>query len=212
MQGGFLLPVVHAPSEPVLYEYVKDRNLQSQWFLLETLVNYSLKCKRYSFSIDTLLALHHSSSVYLDDMPGKLRVTQNHIQNSKHTTPDPHDVSNLLFEYVSYLNRNFAEHRPTQLAAFALWRLTWIHPFNECNGRTARAFAYLVLCAKIGAWLPGKKTIHELIRRNERDYYDSLERADAAFAENGVFNVDQLEEFVKRILFNQIESVPENGQ
>jgi Fic family protein len=31
-------------------------------------------------------------------------------------------------------------------AAYALCRLNWIHPFAGGNGRTARAFSYLIIC------------------------------------------------------------------
>ena len=38
----------------------------------------------------------------------------------------------------------------SQLAAFTLWRMCWIHPFIEGNGRIVRAACYYVMCVKAG--------------------------------------------------------------
>jgi fido (protein-threonine AMPylation protein) len=51
------------------------------------------------------------------------------------------------------------ESAPTALSAFVLWRLNWIHPFDDGNGRTARALAYLVACCRLGFDLPSKHPI-----------------------------------------------------
>ncbi|HET9282483.1 MAG TPA: Fic family protein [Candidatus Angelobacter sp.] len=45
------------------------------------------------------------------------------------------------------------------LAAYVIWRLNWIHPFADGNGRTSRALSYLVLCTRLGERLPGTVTI-----------------------------------------------------
>lgn len=66
------------------------------------------------------------------------------------------------------------------LAAYVLWRLNWIHPFVDGNGRTSRAVSYLVLCVKLGCPLPATRTIPERIAANKKRYYDALEMADAA--------------------------------
>jgi len=62
----------------------------------------------------------------------------------------------------------------------ALWRLNWIHPFIEGNGRTARAACYYLLCVKHGAILPGRKIVPERIRENREPYYAALKSADTA--------------------------------
>lgn len=54
----------------------------------------------------------------------------------------PHfdDVPKLVDQFISVAHENWdvAEH-PTMLAAYVFWRLNWMHPFIESNGRTARA-------------------------------------------------------------------------
>lgn len=202
------MPALYQKSNPKLYEYIKDRNLQSQWFLLETLVEHSVQSKDYKITLEVLLALHFSSSVLLDDTPGALRTGFNHIHKSKHIPPAPNEVRQLLFECMDHVNTNFHSSNPFHLAAYTLWRLTWIHPFNECNGRTARAACYLILCKKFERWLPGKSTIHEIIRENENGYYLGLESADRALAEHGIIDVALLEEYIYRLFYKQITSIP----
>jgi Fic family protein len=67
-------------------------------------------------------------------------------------------------------------------AAYILWRLNWIHPFAEGNGRTARAVAYLVLSVQFGRELPGEITLVERMSQRKRDYWHALEAADRAWA------------------------------
>ena len=83
-----------------------------------------------------------------------------------------------MADFFDYLEKNWDVQDAIHLAAFSLWRICWIHPFEEGNGRTARATCYLVLCAKLGFWLPGTNTIFTQIRADNRSYYDALSSAD----------------------------------
>jgi Fic family protein len=44
-------------------------------------------------------------------------------------------------------------------AAFALWRLNWVHSFKNGNGRTARAFAYWCLLRSTRRCFAGVPTV-----------------------------------------------------
>jgi Fic family protein len=88
-------------------------------------------------------------------------------------------------------------------AAYALWRLNWIHPFVEGNGRTARAACYYLICMKHGGLLPGKKIVPERIRENRRPYYDALQKADLAW-EDGRIDVTILAEYLAVLLKGQL--------
>src|ERR1039458_10228474 len=77
------------------------------------------------------------------------------------------------------IHENWTIHNhPTTLAAYALWRLNFIHPFIEGNGRTARAACYYLICMKAGKLLGGRKTVPERIRENRDPYYAGLHAAD----------------------------------
>ena len=43
-----------------------------------------------------------------------------------------------------------------EVAAYALWRLNWIHPFVNGNGRTARLFSYFLMTMRAGDILSGE--------------------------------------------------------
>jgi fido (protein-threonine AMPylation protein) len=48
-----------------------------------------------------------------------------------------------------------------------MWRINWIHPFDDGNGRTARMASYAVLCVLLGYELPGTKAIFEQIAEHK---------------------------------------------
>lgn len=91
------------------------------------------------------------------------------------------------------------------LVAYVLWKLNWIHPFADGNGRTARAVAYVVLSIKLDSLLPGAPTIPEQIAGNKRPYYDALETADKHLV-GGNIDVSDLEKMLAAMLSTQLLS------
>ena len=85
-----------------------------------------------------------------------------------------------------------------------MWRLNWIHPFDDGNGRTSRAVSYLALCAKMGDRLPGRKTLPEQIAENKLPYYDALEKADEAWLGN-VIDTSAMETLLENYLAVQLK-------
>lgn len=65
-------------------------------------------------------------------------------------------------------------------AAFVPWRLNWIHPFADGNGRVARGLCYVALCVVLGEVVAGDFLILLLDRCKE--YYEELESADREWA------------------------------
>jgi Fic family protein len=98
------------------------------------------------------------------------------------------------------------------LAAYVMWRINWIHPFDDGNGRTARAASYLVLCVKLGYRLPGKRSLLDLIVDNKQPYYAALEAADAARADNNRIDVSALEGLLERLLAAHLVGVLEEAK
>lgn len=94
--------------------------------------------------------------------------------------PPPFRVDALMDDLVNQVNRAWEQVDAVALAAFVLWRLNYVHPFINGNGRTARAAAYFVLCVKAGGWLPGATILPELIRQNREAYVSALQHADKA--------------------------------
>jgi Fic family protein len=109
------------------------------------------------------------------------------------------------FFSIVHENWTIVDH-PTMLPAYTLWRLCWIHPFVEGNGRTARAACYFLICLKQGRLLPGKKTVPERIRENRVPYYAALHAADVAW-EAGQLDVSSLADYLGALLKAQLEDV-----
>jgi Fic family protein len=105
-----------------------------------------------------------------------------------------------------YVNDNWEKSSPVHLAAYALWKLNWIHPFTDGNGRTARALSYLLLCLRVGYRLPGTDTIPDQISRDKTPYYKALEAADKVWSEKKL-DLSELEELLSGLLANQLVSV-----
>ena len=89
------------------------------------------------------------------------------------------------------------------LPAYALWRMNWIHPFVEGNGRTARAACYYLVCLKQGRLLQGNKIVPERIRENRKPYYVALRAADDAWGA-GHFDVNELAAYLGGLLKDQL--------
>jgi Fic family protein len=137
-----------------------------------------------------ILELNRCAIEGLDPYAGNWRPASVKISQSKHEPPDGHLVAGLVEEMCDYVNDHWEARTPVHLASFIMWRLNWIHPFTDGNGRTSRATSYLVLCAKSGAVFPGKETIPEQIVSNRAPYYDALEAADSRHTETGGFPED----------------------
>jgi Fic family protein len=95
------------------------------------------------------------------------------------------------------------------LAAYVMWRHNWIHPFPGGNGRVSRAASYLVLCERLGYYLPGEPTVPQQIADNPRSrdrYYHALQAADASHRKERL-DVSIMEELVSDGLAAQLLSV-----
>ena len=95
----------------------------------------------------------------------------------------------------------------------SLWRLNWIHPFINGNGRTARAACYFVLCLKMGGWLPGNVILPEALRQQEfrERYIQTLRHADDT-AQVGAVDLGPMAQLLLDLLGRQLASIDPNGE
>ena len=105
---------------------------------------------------------------------------------------------------LSTVQENWYRWGPTDLAAYVLWRLNWIHPFIEGNGRTARAACYYLLCVRSGSLLPGRKIVPERIKEDRKGYVDALIAADRAW-DAGQLEFNVMEEYLAALLEAQLQ-------
>jgi Fic family protein len=137
---------------------------------------------------------------------GRYRPSDVEIVGSKHKPVSAFRVPELVEEMCDYVNENWSRSS-IHLAAFVMWRLNWIHPFVDGNGRTTRMISFVVLCARLGYRVPGKNTIPEQISENKRPYYSALETADVAFEKTRGIDVGTMEDLLGELLAKQLATV-----
>src|SRR5262249_53275928 len=126
---------------------------------------------------------------------------------SQHQPAGAHLVPVLIEELCDYINDNWTKSSPIHLCAYTLWKLNWIHPFTDGNGRTSRALSYLVLCVGLGYRLPGTRTIPEQIAENKAPYYRTLEVADQGLKDKGIPDLSAMEQLIEGLLAKQLLGV-----
>jgi Fic family protein len=90
------------------------------------------------------------------------------------------------------------------MAAYVLWRLNWIHPFINGNGRTARVTCYYVLCLRSGGWLPGAPILPDLIAQNRDEYVRALKVVDTSFSAGLPLQLGDLHALLERLINQQL--------
>ena len=187
---------------PDLYTRVQEKNLLRQYDLLTNCVEIGLEQGPTAFDKYTLWALNHVAVANISQFGGRFRHEPIYIGN--HIPPHFETVSDLMDRFISFIHENWFILTATQLAAYGLWRLNWVHPFIEGNGRTARATCYYLLCVRSGVLLPGRKIVPERIRENRAGYVVALQSADRAWSQ-GNLDLTDMEAYLADLLAAQLK-------
>lgn len=162
------------------------------------------------FELTVALALHLNKLAIqgIRRSAGQLRSEPISITNTPHEPPPPDDVKAHLETMCVYVNENWKKtgdelQDAIHLAAYLMWRLNWIHPFRDGNGRTSRAISYLVLTIRLGQILGGEPTIADQIVENKKPYYSALDDADAEWLKN-IVDVSTMERLIQTLLEKQL--------
>ncbi|MBL4854882.1 MAG: Fic family protein [Robiginitomaculum sp.] len=194
--------IVREKDNPELFTRVQEQNLLRQYDLLTNCIELALLRGPEAFDKYTLWALNLTAVANITQFGGRYR--KEPIYVGSHLPPHFNEVDNWMDRFISFVHENWdtGDH-PTLIPAYALWRLNWIHPFVEGNGRTARAACYYLLCLRHGGLLPGSKIVPERIRENREPYYAALKAADKAWSE-GHFDVTELADYLQGLLEKQL--------
>jgi Fic family protein len=172
----------------------------------EMIEYYSHPERKFKLRPSQLLHLHRIVLDGLSSYAGNWRPAGIKIEGSRHQPIGAHMVPEEIEHMCDYVNESWGKSTPLHLAAYALWKLNWIHPFTDGNGRTARAFSYLLLCLRLGYRLPGKNTIPDQIARDKNPYYKALEAADSEWKTEKL-DLSVLEALLANLLAEQLGSV-----
>ncbi|HST09854.1 MAG TPA: Fic family protein [Terriglobales bacterium] len=174
--------------------------------VIELIEYFSEPQRKFKLRPSHLLHLHRTALDGISSYAGNFRPAGTSIGGSKHEPMGAHLVPGAIEEMCDYVNEEWERNTPIHLAAYALWKLNWIHPFTDGNGRTARALSYLLLCLRLGYRIPGTDTIPDQISKDKSPYYKALEAADQAWAAEKI-DLSVLEEYVGDLLAIQLLSV-----
>jgi Fic family protein len=184
----------------------ESQNAVAQFDMVLDLIEEVTRTERpFRLRPSAILGLHRKALEGLSAFAGTTRPGDVQIGKSKHMPPAAHQVQELLEDMCEYVNEHWAEATALHLCAYVMWRLNWIHPFVDGNGRTSRAVAYYVLCGKVGYALPGHETVPEQIAANKEPYYLALEAADEALRQERI-DVSEMERLLDDCLANQLLS------
>jgi Fic family protein len=181
---------------------------QFDWAMEE--LNRWIKAAQPTLKLSVLLKLHRLAMDGIDRYAGNFRPASVAIKGSSHVPISGDDVPRYVEEMLDYVSENWSSRTAIHLSSYVMWRLNWIHPFADGNGRTSRILSYLVLCGRLNQSLPGTHTIPEQISENKGPYYQALEDADRHF-KKGVVNVSSMENLLEKYLANQLVQVHEQA-
>lgn len=193
---------VRENENPDLFARIQEQNLLRQYDLLANCIEIGIEKGIEAFDKYTLWELNHVAVANIAQFGGRFR--EEPIYVADHIPSHFKDVPHLMDKLLSFVHENWVPRDETlTIPAYALWRLNWIHPFVEGNGRTARAACYYLICLSFGSLLPGKKIVPERVREDRVPYYRALRAADRAWDE-GHFDVSELSMYLMRLLRAQL--------
>lgn len=153
--------------------------------------------KKYSGEINNTLLekvnnilTKNTSVVY----SGRIRFFDVQIQGSTHMPPKHEEVKKHLLNLYKWYSANKNKLHPFELATITHAKIAWIHPFEDGNGRTARAIMNFILMRK------GYPMFFIPVEKRE-EYYKALEIAD-----KGYYN-----EYISRMLRLIIDQIRTYG-
>lgn len=192
-------------TDPDLRARREAQNGLKQFDLVIRMVETFLDRNRqpFKFRPSHLLSLHREALAGISAYAGLWRPSEIEICGSKHKPPAAWEVPERIEELCEYVNEKWEVKSPVHLASYVMWRLNWIHPFTDGNGRTSRAASYMILCLRLGYVLPGKHTIPDQISEDKTPYYKALEAADDAWDE-GKVDLSAMKKLLDAMLAKQL--------
>lgn len=187
------------------YSALAADNLARQYDFLRSVVNAALAINRPMLSSALVKALNYHAISCLHVSAGEYRPCP--VTVGQHHPPDHYLVPELMNGFINEVNRFWETSDISVLAAYCLWRLNYIHPFINGNGRTARVLCYFVVCVKSGGWLRGEPILPELILQHRERYVALLRDVDEGFRDSRADYLNDLTEFIADLLRQQVQSI-----
>lgn len=125
---------------------------------------------------------------------GRIRFFDVKIEGSNHIPPKYKELNKYISNLFKWYSTNKNKFHPFELASLIHAKITWIHPFEDGNGRTARAIMNFIL-------MKGGYPMFFIPYEKREEYYQSLEIADK----------ENYKEYVSRMLKLIIDQIRRYG-
>jgi Fic family protein len=195
-------------TDPTLKAEAEAANGLRQYDYAVQSVYEALERKPFKLRPSLIFSFHREALQGISGYAGMQRPANVEIFGSKHEPVGAHLVQELVEDLCEYVNKHWDDASALHLAAYVMWRLNWIHPFADGNGRTSRILSFFVLSMKLGSVLPGTPTLPELVIQHRADYEDALDLADEAW-KRGQVDVSAMERLIESLLAKQLAKVYE---
>ncbi|MBU6461904.1 MAG: Fic family protein [Bradyrhizobium sp.] len=195
-------------SDPKLKAEAEAANGLRQYDLAVQAVQTAIERQPFKLRLSLILSFQREALQGISAYAGNFRPGDVEIKHSRHTPPGAHLVPELVEDLCDYVNSHWESASPIHLAAYVMWRLNWIHPFADGNGRTSRILSFYVLFSRLGALLPGTPTLPDLIIDHRSLYEEALDAADDAAKEERI-DVSKMEKLIEGLLAKQLARVYE---
>lgn len=202
-----LFELVGTENHPA-YQDLSIDNLERQYDFLRSIINAAIAVDRPMMSTAIIKALNTHAISCLHVNAGEYRPCP--VEVGPFKPPEHYRVPELMNTFVNEMNHIWQRADALVLATHVLWRVNYIHPFINGNGRTARALCYYVVCVKSGGLLKGSTALPELIRQNRDEYVQLLRDSDAAFKDSDQNYLVGLHAFIARLLEEQLQTATPN--
>lgn len=124
-------------SDPQAKAEAEAFNGLRQYDLSVQIVLEAVERRLFRLRPSTILSLHREALSGLSSYAGNFRPGAVEIRGSRHEPVGAHLVAALVEDMCDYVNERWAQASAIHLAAYVMWRLNWIHPFADGNGRTS---------------------------------------------------------------------------
>ena len=152
-----------------------------------------------AFNYHAIACLHPNAGVYRPCQVKIMGRDENGNPTPIYVPPEHYAVPSLMDEMVNDINRHWESTDPIKLGAYGLWRLNWIYPFVNGNGRTARALCYYLLCVRTGTALP-RPQLPSLITGKRDEYLAAIDQTSNRFARREKGYLDPVVLFLSGII------------
>jgi Fic family protein len=118
-----------------IYQALEVENGNRQYAFMRSLIEVAIATNRAFISQHVIKMFNFHAIACLHTNAGEYRPCQ--VSVGDHTPPSYWQIAALMEDFTNEVNKHWDITDPVYLASFVYWRINYIHPFINGNGRTA---------------------------------------------------------------------------